>query len=157
MCWVNCVQITHTNKTIIKSFIAARQIIANAADKQEMTNAEHDKLQEHLLKVSHTWDKCIALSVMRSLNDVVKRMTEYNSWSKLKGFATMLQFNPDSLFRTNNTTLQQLKTLLADIGDAPVLADNSQNLIDQYKSKLIENRNMLQSIYNIPAHIALEI
>ena len=57
-----------------------------------------------------------------------KNFTDYaKHWSEMKGFALGLQFSPDSPFHASTTALADLKKILSDMGDAPVLADGSQN------------------------------
>jgi hypothetical protein len=74
-----------------------------------------------------------------------------------------LQFSPFSPFRDDVVTsvdLDDLKTLLADLGDAPVLADGSQGgvlagdtdtAIAAYTSKLATARQTLQTAYGFDA------
>jgi hypothetical protein len=88
-------------------------------------------------------------------------------WGELKGFALSLQFSPNSPFRdgtVDGITLDDLKALLANIGDAPVLADGSQNgvpaagtaqaAITAYRSKLESVRNILTTAYGFDTEVA---
>jgi hypothetical protein len=81
-------------------------------------------------------------------------------WSELKGFAMSLQFSPASPFRDETMTavnLDDLKIILDLIGDAPVLADGSQNgvaasgtaedAVYAYIGKLTQARAKLQDAY----------
>ena len=72
----------------------------------------------------------------------------------MKGFALSLQFSPFSPFRDAAVTavnLDDLKTLLADMGDAPVLADAGQQAIDEYLQALASARDTLQTAYGFDA------
>ena len=88
-------------------------------------------------------------------------------WGELKGFALSLQFSPYSPFRdgtVDGITLDDLKALLANLGDAPVLADGSQNgvapsgtaagAISAYRSKLESVRNILTTAYGFDTEVA---
>jgi hypothetical protein len=80
-------------------------------------------------------------------------------WSDLKGLALTLQFSPVSPFRDAEASvnLDDLKIILQNIGDAPVLADGSQNGIATtgtaadaayaYVGKLVFAREILQEAY----------
>jgi hypothetical protein len=81
-------------------------------------------------------------------------------WSELKGFALSLQFSPVSPFRDESVStvdLDDLKMVIELIGDAPVLADGSQNgiaasgaaedAVYAYIGKLTEARAILQNAY----------
>ena len=109
------------------------------------------------------------------INDVVADMNEFDNgafasqanflnlakhWGEMKGFALGLQFSPNSPFRDGSVSgigLQDLKDLLALMGDAPVLADGSQNgeapagtaqeAIDAYITDLLAIRSTLQTAY----------
>ena len=82
-------------------------------------------------------------------------------WSDLKGYVLSLQFSPISPFRDNavvEVDINDLKKTLTLIGDAPVLANGSQNgipasgsasdAIYAYTGKLIEVRSILQDAYS---------
>ena len=81
-------------------------------------------------------------------------------WGEMKGFALALQFSPFSPFRDGSvagTDLDDLKTVLTLMGDAPVLADGSQNgvvpfgpassAIANYREDLLQARDILQAAY----------
>ena len=78
----------------------------------------------------------------------------------MKGFALALQFSPFSPFRDGSvagTDLDDLKSVLTLMGDAPVLADGSQNgvipfkpaasAIADYRADLLQARDILQAAY----------
>ncbi len=157
---------TDFTKTAFDAFLAGRTIL-NATT----GNLEEDALallQEVALIASVTWEKCVAATVVHYINDVLNDMDQFEAdgykdlaafrnhakhWAEMKGFALGLQFNPDSPFRANADTTNQLKTLLTLMGDAPVLPDNTQNGeafaggVEAYEADLIEARTILQNIY----------
>ncbi len=167
---------TDLSTEVMTSILAARQIISNAANKAtpELTVEENSKLQEHIKMASVAWEKCIAATAVHYVNDLIADVSEYSNgapadlgnfetvakhWSELKGFALSLQFSPVSPFRDEQSSvdLDDLKMVLANIGDAPVLADGSQNGIAAagsaedatyaYVGKLVEARDILQEAY----------
>ena len=81
-------------------------------------------------------------------------------WAELKGFALGLQFNPTSPYAAEDMR-DELKQILADIGDAPVLADGSQNgvaatgtaaeAITAYRAKLVAARDAMGVAYGFDA------
>ena len=157
--------------------VAARQIISNAANKiaPELTSAEDAKLQEHIKNASVVWEKCIAATAVHYVNDLIADIGEYSNgapstlnnfetvakhWSELKGFMLSLQFSPASPFRdvaVTSVDLDDLKRINALVGDAPVLADGSQNgvaatgdvdtALFAYAGKLTVARMLLQEAY----------
>ena len=69
----------------------------------------------------------------------------------MKGFALSLQFSPFSPFRDVEVTdanLNDLKSVLSAIGDAPVLATDGQAAIDAYIQGLNTARDTLQVAYS---------
>ena len=167
---------TDFSSEIMNSVIAARQIISNAANKAtpDLSEAENTKLQDHIKMASVVWEKCIAASAIHHVNGVIAGVGEYTGgapasldnfemvakhWSDLKGLALTLQFSPASPFRDADASvnLDDLKIILQNIGDAPVLADGSQNGIATtgtaadaayaYVGKLVFAREILQEAY----------
>ena len=167
---------TDFSSEIMNSVIAARQIISNAANKAtpDLSEAENTKLQDHIKMASVVWEKCIAASAIHHVNGVIAGVGEYTGgapasldnfemvakhWSDLKGLALTLQFSPASPFRDAEASvnLDDLKIILQNIGDAPVLADGSQNGITTtgtaadaayaYVGKLVFAREILQEAY----------
>ena len=163
---------------VMTSILAARQIISNAANKTapELTDAENVKLQEHIKMASVAWEKCIAATAVHYVNDVIADVSEYGAnapaslknfetvakhWSELKGFVLSLQFSPASPFRdasaSATVTIADLKMISELIGDAPVLADGSQNgvattatppdAVYAYIGKLTQARAKMQEAY----------
>lgn len=112
-----------------------------------------DALDAQITIAAQTWEKCIAATVVHYINDVVGNMDDFSGdefadldnfldlakhWSEMKGFALGLQFSPFSPFRTgevfvDGTTetvavdVDDLKQVLSLMGDAPVLADGTQD------------------------------
>ena len=163
---------------VMSAVLAARQIISNAANKAnpELTEAEDVKLQEHIKMASLAWEKCIAATAVHYVNDVIADVSEYKSgapasldnfetvakhWSELKGFVLSLQFSPASPFRDASAdaavSVADLIMISDLIGDAPVLADGSQNGIGTgataseavyaYIGKLTQARAKMQEAY----------
>jgi hypothetical protein len=130
-------------------------------------------LQGHIKTAALTWEKCIAATAIHYINDVSDDIAEFSNgsyasvsnftnlgkhWSELKGFALSLQFSPFSPFRDPAVTavdLYDLETVLSNIGDKPVLANDTQGNIDAYKLDLIEARTILQNAYSFdPVNVA---
>ena len=75
-------------------------------------------------------------------------------WSEMKGFALSLQFSPFSPFRDTAVAavdLDDLKSVLTAMGDAPVLATDTQQAIDAYIQALSSARDTLQLAYGFDA------
>jgi DUF1365 family protein len=78
----------------------------------------------------------------------------------MKGFALGLQFNPSSPYAAEDKR-DELKQILADMGNAPVLANGSQNgvaasgtaaeAITAYRAKLVAARDALGTAYGFDA------
>ena len=173
---------TDFSTEVMVPILAARQILSNAANKAnpELTEAENTKMQEHIHHASVAWEKCIAATAVHYVNDVLNDIAEYTNgapasvgnfenvakhWSELKGFALSLQFSPTSPFRDEAVTavdLDDLKMVLSLIGDAPVLADGSQNgvpasgsaedAVYAYAGKLVKARSIMQEAYGFSDH-----
>ena len=173
---------TDFSTEVMVPILAARQILSNAANKAnpELTEAENTKMQEHIHHASVAWEKCIAATAVHYVNDVLNDIAEYTNgapasvgnfenvakhWSELKGFALSLQFSPTSPFRDEAVTavdLDDLKMVLSLIGDAPVLADGSQNgvpasgsaedAVYAYAGKLVKARSIMQDAYGFSDH-----
>ena len=111
------------------------------------------ELSTQITIVAQTWEKCIAATVVHYINDVTGDMGNFigddfadldnfldlaKHWGEMKGFALGLQFSPYSPFRTGevyvngtpqavDVDIDDLKNVLALMGDAPVLADGTQD------------------------------
>lgn len=166
---------TDFTKTAFDAFKAGRFILNQAAAEGGLSAEQLDELNGHIETAAKTWEKCIAATVVHYINDVVADMGEFDNgafasqanflnlakhWGEMKGFALGLQFSPNSPFRDGSVSgidLQDLKDLLTLMGDAPVLADGSQNgvapsgtaqeAIDAYVADLLAIRTTLQTAY----------
>lgn len=169
---------TDLSSEAMNAFLAGRQILSNTANTGIMSASEEAALAVHIKAAALAWEKCIAATVIHYINDVTTDMGKYSAgsfanvgnftdvgkhWSEMKGFALGLQFSPFSPFRDDTVTsvdLDDLKILLADLGDAPMLADGSQGgvldgdtdtAIAAYTSKLASARQILQEAYSFDA------
>lgn len=169
---------TDLSTEVMDAFLAGRQIISNAANLGNMSQEEEAALAGHIKTAAVTWEKCIAATVVHYINDVTTDMGKFvdgsyedvgsftdlgKHWSEMKGFALGLQFSPFSPFRDETVTavdLNDLKTLLNDFGDAPMLADGTQGdvvagdtdtAIAAYIEKLSAARLTLQTAYGFDA------
>lgn len=153
------------------AFVAGRAILRQATEAGELTADQQAQLQIHVSDAAVTWEKCIAATVVHYINDVVADMAEFTGgefatldnfknlakhWGEMKGFALGLQFNPESPFRTESSdvTVDDLKTVLSLMGDAPVLPDGTQGGVaydGDYAQALIQARDILQSAYDFDA------
>jgi hypothetical protein len=169
---------TDLSSEAMDAFLAGRQILSNTANAGTMSASEEAALAVQIKAAALAWEKCIAATVIHYINDVTTDMGKYSEgsfadvgnftdvgkhWSEMKGFALGLQFSPFSPFRDETVTsvdLNDLKTLLSDLGDAPMLADGSQggvlasdtdSAIAAYTSKLASARQTLQEAYGFNA------
>ena len=152
-----------------------------AAKAGELTAAAQEVLDDQIEIASIVWEKCVAATVVHYINDVRADMAEYvapdfadasnfttmaKHWGEMKGFGLALQFSPASPFRDGSVegiSVSDLRTALALMGDAPVLADGSQNgvapsgtaqeAIDAYRADLLRARDILQQAYDFDATV----
>ncbi len=151
---------TDFTKTAFDAFLTGRAILNSTSI--DLTSEQLSDLQALARTASLTWEKCIAATVVRYINVVLGDMAKFDNgayvdlnafkshakqWSEMKGFALSLQFNPDSPFRTDATSITHLKMVLSNMGDAPVLASANQTDIDQYKSGLEDARDIIRDTY----------
>lgn len=170
---------TDLSTEAMDAFLAGRQILSNAANLGSLSADEEVALAGHIKTAALTWEKCIAATVIHYINDVTTDMGNFSGgnfadvdnftdlgkhWSEMKGFALGLQFSPFSPFRDESVTavdLNDLKTILSDFGDAPVLANGSQNgvaattdtdsAIAAYIDNLEAARQTLETAYGFDA------
>ena len=153
----------------MNAFLAGRHIIANASAAGSITDAELAELQGHIKTAALTWEKCIAATSVHYINNLIGDIAGFSNgsyadvsnftnlgkhWSELKGFAMSLQFSPFSPFRDAQVTevdLNDLKAVLSAIGNAPVLATDTQEAIDAYIQSLASSRDTLQLAYSFDA------
>ncbi len=166
---------TDFSREAMDAFLLGRQIMRNASHAGELTDAEEAVLDAQISIAAKTWEKCVAATVIHYINDTSADMNDYvapdfadldnfldmaKHWGEMKGFALTLQFSPFSPFRDGSVEgidLDDLKTVLSLMGDAPVLADGSQNgmpptgtaqeAIDAYLSDLQTARDILEQAY----------
>lgn len=160
------------------AFATGRQILRDAAEAGELTAEAAEALDIHVKTAALTWEKCIAATVVHYINDVRDDLAavdvESNTypdvatytnlakhWSEMKGFALGLQFSPESPFRENEAALVELQSILALMGDAPVLADGTmmgqpyEGGVEAYREVLLEVRGMLEQAYGFhPDNVA---
>jgi hypothetical protein len=164
---------TNFTQEAFDAFLLGRQILANAAEANELTAEAQTALDEQVTIAAQTWEKCIAATVVHYINDTVEDMADFNPadgtfasldnfkslakhWSEMKGFALGLQFSPESPFRADEN-LANLQRVLSLMGDAPVLADGTQGGVAfeggvaQYEADLLEARDLLQAAYGFDA------
>jgi hypothetical protein len=170
---------TDLSTEAMDAFLAGRQILSNAANLGSLSSDEEVALAGHIKTAALAWEKCIAATVIHYINDVTTDMGNFSGgnfadvdnftdlgkhWSEMKGFALGLQFSPFSPFRDESVTavdLNDLKTILSDFGDAPVLANGSQNgvaattdtdsAIAAYLGNLEAARQTLETAYGFDA------
>ena len=161
---------TDFSKEVVDAFIAGRKVLADGAIAGSITAAQQAALATAIQTASLTWEKCIAATVVHYINDVRSDMSGFDEgsfadasnfttlakhWSEMKGFALGLQFSSVSPFRATDSSLTDLKSVLALMGDGPVLADGSQAgevgadaaRIDTYLADLLTARGLLQEAY----------
>ena len=157
---------TDFTKEAFDAFLLGRTLLNQDSN---LTETQLEQLQTAALTASVTWEKCIAATAIHYINDTLDDMDAFTNdnhyadlaafknhakhWGEMKGFALGLQFNPDSPFRADAEALNKLKTVLSLMGDAPVLADGTQNGsafpggVDQYRDDLLEARDILEEVY----------
>ena len=118
-------------------------------------------------------EKCVAATVIHYINDVtadaakfadgkfadVSNFNNYTKhWGEMKGFALGLQFSPWSPFASGQGR-SDLKTILAGMGDAPVMPDGTQagvaytGGVDAYLADLATYRTMLETAYGFDSAV----
>ena len=133
---------TNLSKEAFDAFLLGRHVLSEATAAGSLSAGQAAVVTAQAKAASLAVEKCIAATVIHYINDVTddistisngqyanaKNFTDYaKHWSEMKGFALGLQFSPDSPFHASTTALADLKKILSDMGDAPVLADGSQN------------------------------
>lgn len=169
---------TDYTKTTFDAFLSGRQTLNDAAN-DTITDDQVTSLATQGEIAAKTWEKCIAATVVHYINDLNADLDNYvgtdfadldnfldvaKHWSEMKGFALGLQFSPHSPFRDGSVTdidVDDLKEVLELMGDAPVLADGSQNgvaaagdaatAVADYQTDLLAARAILQTAYEFDA------
>ena len=162
---------TDLSKEAMDAFLLGRHIIAEATAAGSMSDAEYVIVQAQADIAANAVEKCVAATAIHYVNDMED---DYDSivdgqyadksnfinltkhWAEMKGFALGLQFNPTSPYAAADMR-DELKQILADMGDAPVLADGSQNgvaatgtaaeAIEAYRAKLVAARDAMGVAY----------
>jgi len=161
---------TDFTQRVMSAFIVGREILKNAAASGVLSTDAETILHEQITIASKTWEACIAATVIHYINELLTDMDSYDTnegvysslenfknvakhWSEMKGFALGLQFSPASPFRESDAALNDLKTSLQLMGDAPVLADGTQGGeayiggVAGYREDLLTVRALLQAAY----------
>ncbi len=162
---------TDLSKEAMDAFLLGRHIIAESTAANSMSDAEYEIVQAQADIAANAVEKCVAATAIHYVNDIEDdydlivdgqyadksnfiNLTKH--WAEMKGFALGLQFNPTSPYASADMR-DELKQILADMGDAPVLADGSQNgvpasgtaaeAIAAYRSKLVAARDAMGVAY----------
>jgi hypothetical protein len=166
---------TDLSKEAMDAFLLGRHVIAEATAALSMTDAEYAVVQAQADVAANAVEKCVAATVIHYVNDMEDdydaiadgvyadkanfiNLTKH--WAEMKGFALGLQFNPSSPYAAEDKR-DELKQILADMGNAPVLANGSQNgvaasgtaaeAITAYRAKLVAARDALGTAYGFDA------
>ena len=166
---------TNLSKEAMDAFLLGRHIIEQATAIGSMSDDEYAVVQAQADIAANAVEKCIAATAIHYVNDVeddydlivdgqyanksnFTNLTKH--WAELKGFALGLQFNPTSPYAADDMR-DELKQILTDMGDAPVLADGSQNgvaatgtaaeAITAYRAKLVAARDAMGVAYGFDA------
>ena len=166
---------TDLSKEAMDAFLLGRHVIDVSTAAASMSAGEYAVVQAQADIAANAVEKCIAATAIHYVNDVEDdydlivdgqyadksnfiNLTKH--WAELKGFALGLQFNPTSPYAAEDMR-DELKQILADIGDAPVLADGSQNgvaatgtaaeAITAYRAKLVAARDAMGVAYGFDA------
>ena len=162
---------TDLSKEAMDAFLLGRHVIEQATAAISMTDAEYEVVKAQADIAANAVEKCIAATVIHYVNDMEDDydlivdglyadqgnfLDLAKHWSEMKGFALGLQFNPTSPYAAADKR-DELKQILADMGDAPVLADGQQNgvaavgtsaeAIAAYRTKLVAARDALGLAY----------
>jgi hypothetical protein len=141
-----------------QAFHEGRTIIAAAGE--TLAPAEADALAEQRDQAVLAWERAIAASVVHYVNEVLVDIgkiggTDYDyldhvkHWGELKGFALVLQFNPDK--RLSDADFSALHGAL---GQAPVLEADGAAALAAYADSLRAARTILGDAYDFdPANL----
>ncbi len=166
---------TDLSKEAMDAFLLGRHVIDVSTARGSMTSGEYAVVQAQADIAANAVEKCVAATAIHYVNDMeddyalivdgqyadksnFTNLTKH--WSEMKGFALGLQFNPTSPYAAEDMR-DELKQILADMGDAPVLADGSQNgvaatgtaaeAITAYVAKLVAARDAMGVAYGFDA------
>ena len=164
---------TNLSKEAFDAFVLGRHVISEATTAQSMTDAQYAIVQAQAEIAGVAMEKCVAATVIHYINDVtddaasfadgkfadVSNFNNYTKhWGEMKGFALGLQFSPWSPFASGQGR-SDLKTILAGMGDAPVMPDGTQagvaytGGVDAYLANLATYRTMLETAYGFDSAV----
>lgn len=162
---------TNFTADAFNAFFYGRFALNAAANLKFLGNTENVLVEAMAKQAAVTWEKCVSATVVHYINDVIGDMEKFDNgkfadeanftklakhWGEMKGFALGLQFNPFSPFRSGDVSginVNSLKTVLSLMGDAPVLADGTQDGtafnggVAKYRTDLLAARAILQKAY----------
>ena len=166
---------TDLSKEAMDAFLLGRHVIDVSTAAGSMSSGEYAVVKAQADIAANAVEKCIAATAIHYVNDMEDDYDEIadgvyadkanfinltKHWSEMKGFALGLQFNPTSPYAADDMR-DELKQILADMGDAPVLADGSQNgvaatgtaaeAIAAYRAKLVAARDAMGVAYGFDA------
>ncbi|MCY4212419.1 MAG: DUF4856 domain-containing protein [Gammaproteobacteria bacterium] len=172
---------TNFSKEAMDAFLLGRQILSNASIAGAITDEALEALRGQIQIAAKVWEQCVAATVVHYINDVTSDMGDFEGtsfadldnflnlakhWGEMKGFALALQFSPFSPFRDGSVAdidLDDLRQALSLMGDAPVLADGSQNgmppsgtpqeAVAGYIADLATARDILQQAYEFDPEV----
>tara|TARA_R110002072_G_scaffold302174_1_gene484226 strand:- start:2037 stop:3686 length:1650 start_codon:yes stop_codon:yes gene_type:complete len=178
---------TNFTQEAFNAFIIGRQILQNAAEGAtesspgSLSAEAQTALAAQIVIAAQTWEKCVAATVVHYINDIEDDMDGFagdefaeldnftnlsKHWGEMKGFALGLQFSRYSPFRDGSVAginVDSLKSVLAAMGPAPVLADGTQNGVifngaasaaeakADYRAGLLTARDTLRDAYKFDA------
>jgi len=154
-------------RTVLNQAAAAA---AAAAGQVDLTDAQSAAVEAAGDTVATVWEKCIAATVIHYINDVTADINRYDGdtfadldnyremathWSEMMGFALGLQFNAESPIFASDANNADFRQVLELMGEAPVLADGSQNgvaattaePVASYLADLQTARDTLERLY----------
>jgi hypothetical protein len=137
---------TNLSKEAFDAFVLGRHVLSEATASGTLSAGQAAVVSAQATIASLAVEKCIAATVIHYINDVTKDIAKFSNeqyadadnftdyakhWSEMKGFALGLQFNPDSPWHASAESLADLKKILLDMGDTPMLADGSMDGADR--------------------------
>ena len=164
---------TNLSKEAFDAFVLGRHVISEATTSGSMSDAQFAIVQAQAEIAGLAMEKCVAATVIHYINDVttdagsfadgkfadVANFNDYTKhWGEMKGFALGLQFSPYSPFASGQGR-SDLKTILAGMGDAPVMPDGTQGGVaytggvDAYLANLATYRTMLETAYGFDSAV----
>jgi len=151
----------------MNALLTGRKFLNDAAN-TPIFPSDTSLLEQAALQASTVWEKCIAATVVHYINDTISNIDAFEegafvnleaykdlakNWSEMKGFALSLQFNPDSPFNADDSTIAAYEYVMGLMGDAPVLADGTQagvifeGGIETYRDDLLIVRQIFENAY----------